>query len=158
MESEKTHPVTVALPLPLEIAGALMKLIGTAWPAARISTNGDGMTFLIPKGVEAAEIHDMETPEEETGAQLLALDGDGVRISTPQHLAAAALEVMSQAFDDNPDAVKYLEQRVWDRDTQKAYVMTFQRAEGKTPHELRRAAEQELEEARRQIATLEARE
>lgn len=156
MESENTHRVTVSLPLPLEIAGVLMKLIGTAWPGARIATNGDGMTFLIPKGVEAAEIHEVEVPEDESGSQLLALDGDGVRISTPEHLAVVAREVMTQAFDDYPDAVNYLEQRVWDRDTQKGYVMTFQRAEGKTPHELRQAAERELEDARRKIAALEA--
>ena len=43
-----------------------------------------------------------------------------------------------------PDAKNYLEQRCYDRETHKGYVMNFQRAEGNTPHEMRQKAEDKL--------------
>ena len=63
---------------------------------------------------------------------------------------------MKASFEEFPDAENYLEQRLWDKETSKGYVMTFQRLEGQSAHELRQEAERKLATAEARIAILES--
>jgi hypothetical protein len=151
--------IQVALPLPMDVAGTVMRLIGTAYPQALMEGNGRNMTFLIPEKARPRKVAKTKgKPEErlDVDSDLLELGPDGISISTPEALAAAALEIMRASFEQFPDAKNYLEQRCYDRATNRGYVMTFQRVEGKSAHELRQEAERKLELAEARIAELEA--
>lgn len=151
--------IRIDLPLPMDVAGTLMKLVGLAYPDALMEGNGRSMTFVLPEGTRPRKVAKTkakaETVLDET-TDLLEIGPDGISISTPEHLAAACLEIMKTSFEQYPDAKNYLEQKVYDRATHKHYAMTFQRVEGKSPAELRTQAEDALAVALARIAELEA--
>lgn len=160
--SPKPTRVEVKLPLPADVAGTIMKLIGTAYPTARMETAFQGMVFLIDDDARPVEVEEFTPDAREGDTQITELGGDTFGFSS-ETLAAAMLEVVEGALDGTPGAVNYIEQKLWSRATNKQYVMTFQRAEGKTPHELRTAAdaevahlEQVLAKTRAALATYEA--
>jgi hypothetical protein len=146
-ETEKMTRVQIALPLPMDVASTVMRLIGMAYPEALMEGHDRSMTFLIPEGARPRKgSKNKAKPEQrdDVDSELLELGPDGISITTPGVLAAAALDIMRTSFEQFPDAKNYLEQRCYDRETHKAYVMTFQRAEGNTPHEMRQRAEDKL--------------
>ncbi|MDJ0319778.1 hypothetical protein [Pseudarthrobacter sp. PS3-L1] len=157
--SEEMTRIQIALPLPMDVAATVMSLIGTAYPDALMEGKGHNMTFLIPDGSRPRKVSKAKSkPQEATepSTALLECGPDGISISTPEKLAAACLEIMKASFEQFPDAENYLEQRLWDRESGKGYVMHFQRLEGKSPAELREAAERKLAVAEARIAELEA--
>lgn len=151
--------IQIALPLPMDVAGTVMRVIGMAYPEALMEGRDRSMTFLIPEGArprKGTKAKAKPEKREELDTELLEVGPEGVSISTPEVLAAHALEIMKASFKEFPDAKNYLEQRCYDRETHKGYVMTFQRVEGKTAHELRQEAEAKLAKAEARIAELEA--
>jgi len=160
MSTDDMTKIQVSLPLPMDVAGTVMRVIGAAYPTALIEGNGRSMTFLIPEKARPRKVSKAKAKPDEIldpATDLLELGPQGISISTPEHLAAASLEIMQASFDQFPDAKNYLEQRCYDHKTHKAYVMTFQRVEGQTAHELRQEAERKLAIAEARIAELEAR-
>lgn len=147
MSNQKMTKIQIQLPLPMDVAGTLMRIIGTSYPAALMEGNSGTMTFLIPAKARPRKVSAKASkPDhvEDTQANLLEIGPEGVSISTPEVLAAAALQIMKGSFEQYPDAKNYLEQRCYDRETNRGYVMTFQRVEGNTPHEMRQKAESKV--------------
>lgn len=99
---------------------------------------------------------DVERMVNDCGLQGINVDPTTlVSVKLGLELAAAyvqAAEGMLGAFD----AKNYTETRVWNRETGKPYVITFARADGQTPHELRREAERERDELRAELARRDA--
>ena len=146
-ETEKMTRIQIALPLPMDVAGTVMRVIGMAYPEALMEGRDRHMTFLIPEGArprKGSKAKAKPEQRDDVDSELLELGPEGISITTPEVLAAAALDIMRTSFEQFPDAKNYLEQRCYDRQTHKGYVMTFQRAEGKTPHEMRQQAEAKL--------------
>lgn len=147
--SEKMTRIEIALPLPMDVAGTVMRVVGMAYPDALMEGGSRTMTFLIPEGArprKGSKAKAKPEQREDLDSELLDIGPDGISISTPEALAATALQIMKDSFEQFPDAKNYLEQRCYDRETHKAYVMTFQRAEGNTPHELRQRAEEKVQQ------------
>jgi hypothetical protein len=151
--TDKETKIKVELPLPLDVAATITKLIGAAYPAAMMATDGYGrcMTFIIPYAARAKRVSkraaEPQHVDESTDADLLEMNANGVSISTPHELAAACLQIVKAAFEEYPDAKNYLEQKLWDQSTGKHYAMTFQRVEGSSPAELRTEAEAKISAA-----------
>lgn len=136
---------SISLPLPMDVAGTLMRLIGTAYPNARISNSTDGMDFEIPLSDRPRDIpedFDVDSIDPDD-SHLLSFGPEGLQISSPQDLTSLLLDVMKTSFAENPGAENYLETRCFDRENHEFYVMTFRRLHGKTPHEMRQKAEAE---------------
>lgn len=160
-QSNKATNIVVGLPLPMDVAGTVMKLIGTAYPNASISNGDGGMNFSIPYGDRPREIPEDFVPETqlENPADVLSFGPDEngdltLGVSTPADLASVCLEVMRTSFEENPDALNYLETKCYDRESHDFYIMTFQRGKGKTPHEMRQLAEKKLAEANAELDVL----
>lgn len=160
-QNNEATTITVGLPLPMDVAGTVMKLIGTAYPNASISNGAGGMNFSIPYGDRPKELPEDFSPETqlENSAEVLSFGPDEngaltLGISTPSDLAEICFEVMRTSFEGNPDALNYLETKCYDRNNHDFYIMTFQRGKGKTPHEMRQLAETKLEEANAKIDEL----
>jgi hypothetical protein len=45
--------IKIALPLPMDVAGALMEMIGERWPSAKVSGNGDEFMIITVSPDEA---------------------------------------------------------------------------------------------------------
>lgn len=150
MSSNPTR-VTVNLPLPADMAGTIMKLIGTAYPTARLETGFHTMVFLIDQDARPVEVAEFSPDHVEGDVQITGLDKSTFSFSS-ESLAAAMLEVVEGTLDGTPGAVNYIEQKLYSRATGKQYVMTFQREDGKTPHELRQTADDDAAHLRNVIA------
>lgn len=145
--TDQMTKIKIHLPLPMDVAGTLMRIIGTSYPEALMEGNSGTMTFLIPERSRPRKVPKTKAKpdqREDLDSELLEIGPDGISISTPEVLAAAALQIMKASFQQFPDAKNYLEQRCYDRETHKGYAMTFQRVEGNTPHEMRQKAEAKL--------------
>lgn len=148
MSTDETR-VRIDLPLPLDVAATLTKLIGAAYPSCTMEGLGRSLIFVIPAGARAKAVSKRAAKpvpaEGDTVLNKFSTDGTvDMTISTPEELAAACLDIMRTAFAEYPDAKNYLEQRLWDKKDNRAYAMTFQRVEGLTAHELRREAEDKI--------------
>lgn len=171
--------INVELPLPLEVAGALMELIGTAWPDAMVSTerrfgdfNGDrALSMRVnhrrrPKKVskrKAAAIvgQNADQADEATAAgvgdaDFLGFDDGWVSLAAPAELSLHLGSVCAHLLDANEDAVNYLEWEVReparDDGTPGArYVLSAARSKGQTPHALHTRARDELADLRAKI-------
>ncbi|WP_068059341.1 hypothetical protein [Nocardia xishanensis] len=163
--------VDIVLPLPLDVAATLINLIGTAYPGAQMDASGgrDGwgrevMRMQIPSAERYAsaaardEIQAAKRVVEDERETMLASVRDGIAVSTPEEIQHQLGYLCSRFFLDNPAAVNYVEVEmdVQNRDTRERFVLTVRRAEGKTPHALRKEAEAEVERLRARLAELEA--
>jgi hypothetical protein len=157
MSTPVKEAVIEIAPLPLSIAGTLMNVIGAVYPNARLGSATRGIKILIPEDDEPQELpDDIEARgyDSENDAELLSVDSTGISIATPETISRICLTVMKQSFQNNPDAINYLETRCYDPSTGKSYAMTFQRVEGKSPAELRAEAVLELQQAQAEIKRL----
>ncbi|KRE79970.1 hypothetical protein [Arthrobacter sp. Soil763] len=155
--TDQMTKIKIHLPLPMDVAGTLMRIIGASYPEALMEGNSGTMTFLIPEKARPRKVSAKAAkPDEamELQSDLLEIGPDGISISTPEHLAAACLQVIETSFQQFPDAKNYLEQRCYNRETREGYVMTFQRMKGKSPAELREAAESKLQRVEAAIKLL----
>lgn len=150
MSSDSTR-VTVSLPLPADVAGTIMKLIGTAYPSARMEAGHGAMVFLIDDDARPVEVDEF-TPETREGDTLITKLDAGTFGFSSETLAAAMLEVVEGTLENTPGAINYIEQKLYSRTTGKRYAMTFQREDGKTPHELRTAADTEVDHLQQVLA------
>lgn len=94
----------------------------------------------------------------ETGFEGMEVNDRGVRVMLRQ---AFDISVgMCDAFKtwlDLAGAENYVEQSVTDQRTAEKYIVIICRPRGRTPHQLRRAAEERLAEAERELAELRGR-
>lgn len=144
------HDVTISIssPAPMSMVGSLLGIISAAYPQTSLAPAepGKAMTLRIP---DTAEPVDTDDPASHV-LEIERFDPTQITVRTPQEVALLLGEIMEAAFAETPEAKNYLESSLTLR-THK-YVMTFQRRDGSTPHDLRLAAEARAEAAEAALA------
>lgn len=146
----------IALPLPIDITGTLIKIIGLTWPGTVIKDGGAGQLVL---GIPVNERHKNAKRAAQyakvkkhldalVDVDITELDTRGGSFGIPEYLAAQYTTMAREAFNSFPEAKNYLETVVTDRETSARYVFYAARSEGQTPHALREKAEADLERVR----------
>jgi hypothetical protein len=155
--------ISIRLPLPMPVYGTMMKLVGAAYPDALLgdARYGDGLNFIIPKGVTAKRVSKAAAkaiePEEGTDdVDVLSAGPEDIGLSLSRKIADDYVVAARETFKENPAGTNYVEHLVIDRENHRRYVLIFAQSPKQTPHELRMAAERELGEARQRHAELEA--
>lgn len=168
-------PVVLVGSMPMDVAGTMMTLVGTAWPNAVIDTTGkhlpystaSGLVMLIdpkqrPRKVSKAAARAIQQEHAlapgEQAAQFLRLKDGTLSTEAPEelmlHLGDVAHVIFEHAAGDN-----YIEWEVRAQpvDAPEArYVLSVARSKGQTPHAMRARAEAELEDLRARVRTLAA--
>lgn len=164
--------IRVETPLPMEVAGTLMQLIGTAWPDAMVRTDaGRALTMVVdhtrrPKKVtkkatkaivagQAAE-QDEAVAAGVGDSDFLGFNDGWVTLAPPEELSLHLGAVCARMLESAEGAVNYLEWEVReparDDGTPGArYVLSAARSKGQTPHALRTRAETELADLRARL-------
>lgn len=138
--------VRVRGPLPFDVAGTLVNAIGKLYPGALLGSSNDprdAIVIVIPD----SERPGLPLPDGEVALDVISISPQGLQAMTPVELIAPLAAWVDQRFEET-GAENYIEQTVSLRDARHRYVLNFRRVEGKTPHELRRAAEAEAEQLR----------
>ena len=108
--------------LPMDVAGSLLRAVGTMYPGTQIATatEGDTLTLLIPDTDRpAAEGLDVGAPLE-----VIHLDPSGLAAVTPPGVATAMASMVDDLFAENPEAENYLEFTFTDPDNpESTYVL-----------------------------------
>lgn len=82
----------------------------------------------------------------------MSAEGMDLRVTMARETATGLVMAAKTFLDANPGATNYVEQTVIDQETRDRYVIVFQKPGGKTPHELRREAEDALAFERARLA------
>lgn len=150
--------VEIGLPLPMDVAGTLMEVIGIAYPNSMVRTDGrpgrmtmeilesDRGSKPIPKRkVKAAR---QEASPDDTEVELAGFaEEEGalvMKVSTPQE-ATRRLAEWAVLMLDNPDATNYVEQEATTAEGLR-FVVIAARSKAQTPHKLRMKAEKSYAE------------
>lgn len=159
----------VGLPLPLDVSSTLLNVIGTAYPGAMIDTTvpadnlgREVMRLRIPNADRYADAPSRERigaarkVVESENEGILASVREGIAVATPDAVKHQVGLLASRLFADNPAAVNYvqMEMQVGDPDTRERFVLTVQRADAKSPHQLRVEAEARVAELENEIRRL----
>lgn len=168
--------IRVATPLPLEVAGTLMQLIGTAWPDARVSTKRRGfgddyaLTMLVdhrrrPKKVtkkaalaiseKAAESRAEAEEVGVGGADFLRFEDSSLVTAVPKELmhflGGIAHSIMS-GDEAGPNYLEWIVTTAPDAEGAGArYVLCIARSEEQTPHEMHARTKAELADLRARL-------
>jgi hypothetical protein len=161
--------VRIELPLPMDLTGTLLQVIGMTWPGTMIK-DGKGewrsdsrLVLAIPN----AERHKSPKKAEKYAKVKAHLDGwadtvlndlgpSGVGFGLPMYVADLLIGMCQAQFEQCPDAENYFESTVYDRENHTRYVVICARSEGQTPHALRRQAEAERDDALAEVERLRA--
>ncbi|MBJ7481773.1 hypothetical protein ACU5JM_09590 [Rhodococcus erythropolis] len=158
--------IEVRLPLPLDVAASITSAFGCLWPNAVIDTkasNSGYLTMRIPHDDRcktkraATKIRAAKTYlESEIEACVRGFDTDGsMRADATAYLGHTMGAAARAAFEDNAEAINYLEMTVQDRDTNKVYVITAARSESQTPSALHKQALSRIAELESRITEME---
>lgn len=160
MSDDDLAEIRIGLPLPMDLTGTLLKVIGLTWPGAVIK-NGDDPRHdrHMVVGIPASQRHRTAKKAEKyakrkeylnanVDADITELDPNGVSFGWPEWLAAQWVAMARQCWEKFPDAKNYLQSEILDRDTKQRYVFYVAKSEGQTPHALRTAAEKRLQVVR----------
>lgn len=150
--SEDHTDVRVRLPLPLDVVGTLMSLVGRAYDGATVTQYGGDMVFRIPDRARPRRLtdddcapvpHDTDAVVERVGPDELALSDENLLA-----LFRRFWPLLHADLEANPAAVNYLEHGITvetdvpgPKAADPAYVLIVARSKGQTPHQLRVAAE-----------------
>ena len=162
-------PIDIGLPLPLEVAGTLMALVGAAYPDCVIDTTGargNGLHIVIPAGSRTRKVSKAEAKK--TRALVEGEDGPsgnqfaGFSTSADGKVAATLLsedEVIHSlaagalAILERHEAENYVE---WTLTADgRSLAVSACWSESQTPHQLRLAAEVRADAAEARVAELE---
>lgn len=160
------HEVRIGMPLPFTLASSLLRLVGEAWPGALLaSAEPDGdhrrrapdeMVMLVPdkpaRRVTKKALAELVSDPADDDAVVTEANADHVALAGPamDEISQFLVPLLQRAFEENPGAMNYLEQRVVDRTPggYETYVVTAAKASGQTPDQLRRAAEADADAAK----------
>lgn len=145
--------VAIRLPLSVWVASRLMTAIDAAWPGIMATTNhplaGDHLVFRVPTNSDDGPIDVPPAVGQHDPDVLLTEIRDGsFGFSLPEYLAKL-VGTLGIALLDDLDAANYVELRV--EDATGPLAVTVQRHAGKSPHELRLAAEAERDMLRQVV-------
>ena len=155
--------ITLRGAIPLDVAGTLMRLVGSAYPSTTVSSDHRGMTFHIDPSDRVEDESVLERAAElRVAADEWTLDtylrqlGDGaVEVSLPAILTATLAGLAEGMFAEHDQDVNYLETTCSSTTHPgQRWAVIVARSAGQTPHELRRAAETATDRANREITRL----
>ena len=155
--------IRIRQPLPLDVAGNLIKAIGTMYPDAQIVLSEHGPDLVIDLGTRTARHSKKRIAAEMDDGEPVdagfSFTPDGVKVSTPQEATLALAEWAYIMLTAHEDAFNYVEQTVTlpadgDREA-KRLLLTACWSKGQTPHALRMAAEERAEKAEARLRELE---
>lgn len=129
-------------PIPADVLGTLLAACDKAWEGTRVVASYPGESARVSIDDDARPGHDPDV----TAMEVLSLGPEGLRLAQPQFVMDYLLAMLAAMTAEFPDFENYLEQRLRDPDTGEDFVLTIRRVTGKTPHELRLAAEEKLAE------------
>lgn len=155
--------VRIALPLPFDVAGTLMQLVGRAWDDVQIVQDEDSwrhpnhMVLRIPETARPRALTDEQCApiaRDEHDVDVTEISPNGVALGggTVKDVADWCWAIMHNALESNPDAANYLEHEIQvtvhgPERTDPDYVLIFARSSAQTPHRLRTRAEQDARTA-----------
>lgn len=141
---------------PIDVFATVIRAVGTAYPGAEILTRpGDaGVTpgrdetvLRIPAGDRPAPEVEVEPDPADDDVVAFGIDEGGFRFgSTREELTVHIAALAEAIFATWTDAENYLETEVTSKDTGQRYTLTFGRVSGLTPHQARRAAEEQRDQ------------
>jgi len=156
--------IRIATPLPMDVAGTLMQLIGTAYPSAVIvSTPAGGMfdrEYALVMKVDPAQRAKRVTKKQAEEAKpddiehetdFLGFDNGWISASPPEELGLYLGEIAHQMFTSTDGAINYVEWEVRAGE-QDRYVLSVAKSKEQTPHALRTKAEARVAELEAQLA------
>lgn len=148
--------IKIELPLPIDITGTLINIVGLTWPGTVIKD--DGTDWKNHRRL-VLEVPDKDRHKKPKDAKKYAkvkshLDGyadvdvtelgpNGAGFGMPEYLAAQYIAFAREAFKQAPEAKNYLETVLRDPETHNRFVFYVAKSEGQTPHALRQQAETE---------------
>ena len=159
-ETENWTPIQIEGPLPMNVAGVLMQLIGRTWPEAVIRGGTRYvLDMAVPAGQEAKTVDDEfieqmrkeSEPAEFEGTFLGFREGELV-FAPPEELQLALGNFAHVLMSTYENAINHLEWEVLagkDEDAPR-YVLSISRSKEQTPLAMRKAAEAKLEEAEKE--------
>lgn len=145
--------VAIRLPLSVWVATRLMTAIDAAWPGIMATADhplaGDHLVFRVPADADDGPIDVPPATGRRDPDVLLTEMRDGTfGFSLPEYLAKL-VGTLGVALLDDLNAANYVELRV--EDDTGPLTVTVQRYDGKSPHELRVAAEAERDMLRQVV-------
>lgn len=163
MTAGRTLDVTLGGSIPLDVASTLMRLVGSAYRSTRVSSDHRGMVFHIDHAdrVEDESVFERAaelkaTADEWTLDTYLRQLGDGaVEMTLPQILTATLVGLAEGMFAEHGQDVNYLETVCTSRThPDQRWAVIVARSAGRTPNELRRAAEERADRAEEESSRL----
>lgn len=154
--------VEMALPLPLDIVGTFLQVVGKIYPDTRMDMNGgQWVRMIIPDAARPREVTEEDLEELRQGATaaeawMLGLD-DGTMRMKPREEIQMELSVLAHGvMEQFPEAKNSLEWTLVNKDDNSAplMVLTLSRSPRQTPHQKRmalRTAVQNLIDSGKQI-------
>lgn len=162
--------VRIELPLPNDIASTLIKIVGLTYPRTQIARDGDSalrprQLVLVIDPKDRHKDAKARKKYEKKRAELDAYDGwmtalgpDGVSVGAHEYLVKWWVDLARKTFEENPEAVNYLESECYDTETHQNYIFWVAkgRKDQNTPHVLRQQADARAEELERDVERLTA--
>lgn len=151
-------PIRIATPLPMDVAGTLMQLIGTAYPSAVIDTSGvrgfDREYALVMK-VDPAERARRVTKKQVAEAKcdadpdvdvdFIGFEEGWLATSTPEELSLHLGGIAHELFTKTEGAVNFVEWSVKTEDGDR-YVLSISKSKAQMPSALLAAANERIAE------------
>ncbi|SHZ98539.1 hypothetical protein [Mycobacteroides abscessus] len=157
--------IRIELPLPIDITGTLINIIGKTWPGTMIKDDGTDWRSERRLVLEIPDEQRHKSPKKakkyeevkqhlhaEADALMTELGPNGAGFGIPEYLTDILVGMAKIWFTQEPDAKNYIETTVRDPETHHRYVFYVARSEGQTPHALRTQAETELETVKAELA------
>lgn len=145
-ETGETTPIEFKLPLPLDVAGTLLRLIGGAYPNAKVRPTNNGVMTVEIGTKDRVPDADVDaflegfTPDlldPEVGVSMLTEQG----ITAPQWLSAMLGRMADVALGDAPN---YIEAKFTLHNDGIQRLLTVARSPEQTPHELHMQAKDRI--------------
>jgi len=160
-----TTSLTLQGSIPLDIAATLMRLIGTVYPHTSVRSDLGGLTFEIddtdrvddPSVLERAAAARETADEFSLDTYLREASSAGITFTVPEALANIMVPMVESMMGEFPESTNYLETIVTSKvGPRRRWVIITARAENRTPHALRLAAEKRAEQAEAEVVRLTA--
>lgn len=156
--------IQLRTPIPMEVAGAVMQLIASAWPEAMAvnSDQSNELAMLVPPAPpkrvnkrqakaarKEADALASNARDSHTETDFLGFNDGWVRTAAPEELSMRLSEIAYRIINAHEEAINYVEWEVRSKPgTEKpfAFVISISRSKGQRPHELRMKAEARVEQ------------
>lgn len=154
--------IKVQLPLPMDVASSIMNAFGHLWPNGGIDTTASNhgyLTMRIPhddrcrtKRVATKIRADKTYLESAIEAEVRGFDKDGsLRATATEYIARSIGAAARAMFEDNPEAVNYMEMTVHNPESGNSYVITAAKSDGQTPSALYKKSLERIAELEAQL-------